>query len=327
MADSKIMMNIKGIFGSFIPRFFFQRKLDSIFQEILSLDSRDLEAVRKRVNYYNKISSVFEEILKTCKDVEILGKLPFKKTSLAYDGYAISKYFSDDLRWIKRYGDINYFLPEPAVCKDRPIGNKWEDNQNNVLLKLDKNRHFIFLKDTQKFKDKKNRIIFRGACYQELRKRFMDRHFLTKNCDAGDTARNADKWKKAPVNKTIQIENKYILSLEGNTFASNLIWAMSSNSLVIAPKMKNETWLMEGTLRPNEHFALLNDDFENLEELIEYYNSHPNQAQEIIDNAHSYLADFQDERKEFLIAILVLAKYLFFSNQVDLPKEIVEIFS
>lgn len=319
------MMNIKGIGTALIPRLFFQRQLPRIFDEIIKSSDTQLEEMRFRVNYYNRINNFMGERIKTCGDAERLGKFPFKKTSLAYDGYAISKYFQDSLLWIKKYGDINYCLDIPSICKDRPIDRKGLSNANNILLKLDKNRHFIYLKDKMSFSQKQDLCIFRGACYQDLRKAFMSRHFNTKKCDFGDTARNAEEWKKAPVNKQEQIKNKFVLSIEGNTFASNLTWAMSSNSLVIAPKMTNETWFMEGTLIPNHHFALLDDDFENLEYLIEYYMGHPQEAQEIINNAHSYLKMFLDEEKEQKIGILVLAKYLYFSEQIDLPKGILEI--
>lgn len=88
-----------------------------------------------------------------------------------------------------------------------------------------------------------------------------------------------------------------MISLEGNTFASNLIWFLSFNSLVLAPKMRYETWFMEGKLIPNEHFALIDDDYENVEELIEFYTNNFKKAKEIIQNAHEYLEQFFDEKK------------------------------
>lgn len=119
------------------------------------------------------------------------------------------------------------------------------------------------------------------------------------------------------------MEFKFIISLEGNTFASNLIWAMNSNSLVFSPKMRCETWFMEGRLKPNEHFVLI--DNENLEEKVEYYKTHIKEAKEIIKNAHSYIKQFLDEEKEFHIGILVLAKYFYHSKQIKLSKEILSL--
>lgn len=44
---------------------------------------------------------------------------------------------------------------------------------------------------------------------------------------------------------------------------------------------------MEGTLKPNYHFALIDND--NLATVIEHFISHPKDALEIINNAHQYV--------------------------------------
>jgi hypothetical protein len=36
------------------------------------------------------------------------------------------------------------------------------DNTNNIILKLDKNRHFLFVNDKNPWRAKKNAAIFRG---------------------------------------------------------------------------------------------------------------------------------------------------------------------
>lgn len=93
---------------------------------------------------------------------------------------------------------------------------------------------------------------------------------------------------------------------------------MSSNSLILAPKMTCETWFMEGTLRPNYHFALI--DNENLAQMIDHFRTYPKEAQDIIHNAHKYIKQFLDKKKEFHIGILGLAKYFYYSKQLDLNK-------
>ncbi|EPZ5668157.1 TPA: glycosyl transferase family 90 [Campylobacter coli] len=105
------------------------------------------------------------------------------------------------------------------------------------------------------------------------------------------------------LSKKEQMKYKFIISLEGNDVASNLKWAMNSNSLVLAPKITCETWFMEGTLKPNYHFALIDND--NLATVIEHFISHPKDALEIINNAHQYVKKFLDKKKEFYIGILV----------------------
>jgi spore maturation protein CgeB len=90
---------------------------------------------------------------------------------------------------------------------------------------------------------------------------------------------------------------------------------MSSNSIAVTPRLTQETWFMEGTLKPNYHYIEVNDDFSDLEERLNYYIGHPDEAEAIIRHAHDYVAQFQDKEREMLIALVVLKKYFDFTNQ------------
>ena len=57
------------------------------------------------------------------------------------------------------------------------------------------------------------------------------------------------------------------MSLEGIDVATNLKWIMSSNSLCFSPKLRYETWFMEGKLVPGVHFVEVRDDFDDLAEV------------------------------------------------------------
>lgn len=310
MLQSRLFMNLKGIGISFIPRYFFQMNLHKIFNDILKYNAKELEEIQTRVKYYNQINEFF-----TPTGKEKIGKLPFKDTSYAYDAYEISKYFKDKFLWNKVFGDVRHAFKEATICKSRPL----ENNTNNILLKLDKNRHFRFIKDNTSYENKKDIAIFRGAVYQEHRKEFFHSYFNKAFCDIGDTSKQSNPWTKNFLSKKEQMKYKFIISLEGNDVASNLKWAINSNSLVLAPKMTCETWFMEGTLEPNYHFALI--DNENLPTLLEHFKNHPKDALEIISNAHQYIKKFLDKKKEFHIGILVLAKYFYYSRQLELDKE------
>ncbi|EOH7266131.1 lipopolysaccharide biosynthesis protein, partial [Campylobacter coli] len=185
--QSRLFMNLKGIGISFTPRYFFQTKLHKIFNEILKYNAKELEEIRTRVKYYNQINDFF-----TLTEREKIGKFPFKNTSYAFDAYEISKYFNDDFLWKKEFGDVKYTFKEPAICKSRPL----ENNTNNILLKLDKNRYFCFLKDNIKYENKKDIAIFRGAVYQKHRKEFFHSYFGKSFCDIGDTSKQLSQWKK-----------------------------------------------------------------------------------------------------------------------------------
>ena len=138
-------------------------------------------------------------------------------------------------------------------------------------------------------------------------------------CDLGHTGnKNLHRaWRKARISIAKHLPYKFLLALEGNDVASNLKWAMSSNSLVIAPKPKIETWFMEGSLEPNVHYLQIRDDYEDLEEKLDFCLSHPAFAQDIIHNAHQYVAQFFDVKREDLISLLVLEKYFYYTNQLD----------
>ncbi len=60
------------------------------------------------------------------------------------------------------------------ITKSRPIAGS---NENNILLKLDKARHFVSVDDRKDFNKKNNLLIGRGGIYQEHRIRFFEKHF------------------------------------------------------------------------------------------------------------------------------------------------------
>lgn len=104
--------------------------------------------------------------------------------------------------------------------------------------------------------------------------------------------------------------------------ASNLKWIMNSNSLCIMPKPCYESWFMEANLIAGVHYAELNDSYDNLNELLEYYTSHEKEAQEIIHNAHAFVQNFKNDKVEDACNLLVLRKYFYLSGQIDItPNE------
>ena len=111
------------------------------------------------------------------------------------------------------------------------------------------------------------------------------------------------------------LKYKFILALEGNDVASNLKWVMSSNSVAVMPRPTCETWFMEGTLIPNYHYIEIKPDFSDLEERLNHYIQHPNEAESIIKHAHEYVNQFKDKKREDIISLLVLDKYFRMTGQ------------
>lgn len=112
-----------------------------------------------------------------------------------------------------------------------------------------------------------------------------------------------------------QLNYQFVVSVEGVDVATNLKWIMASNSLCLMRRPRFETWFMEGTLVPGYHYVQLRDDHSDLLENVEYYRQHPNEAEAIIANANRYVAQFMDSKREELIALLVVEKYLQLSDQ------------
>lgn len=169
----------------------------------------------------------------------------------------------------------------------------------------------MFVNDKKSFVSKKDMLVGRGAVTQTHRKQFLEMYFTHPLCNVGqvnkDNAGNTYLVEKMTIDE--QLEYKFILSLEGNDVATNLKWVMSSNSLAVMPKPKYETWFMEGSLIPNYHYVLINDNYSDLEERLNYYIAHTDEALEIIRNANEYVRQFRNKKREDLISLLVLDKY------------------
>ena len=70
------------------------------------------------------------------------------------------------------------------------------------------------------------------------------------------------------------LKHKFILCIEGNDVASNFQMGNVINSVAVMPKLKYESWFMEGKLIPNHHYILIKDDYSDLEEKLNYYEKH-----------------------------------------------------
>lgn len=266
--------------------------------------------LQSRLDYYNKL----KEKKQIPQSSPTLAQHKLKNVNYSkvyfFDSYEYTRYFSKTLPWLFRPGDITDLQPYPTIVKSRPIT---ENNENSVLLKLNKIRHFIFVKDKTKFEDKLPKILFRGAAHgKPNRQMFIEKWIDNPMCDIKDTAKdsiNPPQWQSKPISIKQQLKYKYIMAIEGNDVASNLKWIMSSNSIAVMPRPKYETWFMEGCLIPNYHYIEIKEDFSDLIEKVNYYEQHPEQAKAIIKNANEYVKPFKDKKREKLLSILVLKRY------------------
>jgi hypothetical protein len=306
--NAKLPYYLRNIFTFLMPSGFYQKRLTNILNH-----SQDKAYINNRVDYYNKVDKPFTLI--EAKSIKMFKKE--KKKTYFFDLYKYLTYFNERFKISYLFGDITEVPSEPTVVKSRPIG---EENQNAILFNLNKVRHFIFAKDSIKFENKKNILVWRGKAHQEHRQYFLKKYHTHPLCDVGQIVKKQDKsdilWQKPKMSIKEQLNYKFILAIEGNDVASNLKWVMSSNSLAFMVKPKFETWFMEGTLIPNHHYVLLRDDYSDLEEKIEYYSTHTEEAKSIIAHAHDYIEQFKNQKREDVISLMVLEKYFKYSSQL-----------
>jgi len=308
--NTKFIFYLKGLWTLFVPNFIYRKDLESIYEQY---SDKEKKYIKNRVDYYNKLKENFDLPKDTKSIKEFVSKE--KKKTYYFDLLEYLKYFDFKKKISYLFGDIIEIPNIPTVVKSRPING---DNKNSILMKLNKIRHFIFVDDKKKFADKKDMLAWRGKVHQVHRIYFMKKFFNHPLCDIGQTnnkKNNHQQWQKEKLSLREHLDYKFLLAIEGNDVASNLKWAMSSNSLVLMVKPKYETWFMEGTLIPDHHYVLLKDDYSDMIEKMEFYSQNIDKAEEIIRNANEYSNQFKNNQREDIISLMTLNKYFEKSNQ------------
>jgi len=303
--NSKLLYNVRNLGRYCIPNYFCRKKLENKLSLLKNYNESD---IKTRLSYYNKLEKPYYCNDKFIKIKDFTLSKNYRPHTYYWDTYQYTRYFNSENKISFTFGDVTHIPEFPQIVKSRPIT---EDNQNSILLNLDKRRHFIFVNDNNRFEDKQNLLIGRGGIYQKHRVQFYEKYFHNPLCNLGHVGHKDihPEWRADPLPISRHLKYKFILCLEGNDVASNLKWVMSSNSIAVMPKPKYETWFMEGKLKGNYHFIEIKDDYSDLEEKLGYYSEHTKEALEIINNAHKFVDEFRDPNKEDLIALLVLKKY------------------
>ena len=140
----KVLYYATNIMRQFIPKKIFHKKLESKMSTLIDFD---IDYIRTRVNYYNKL----DETVRLSDDVKSLVDFKLKKKDKTYffDCYEYTRYFHSRLNMDFKFGDVTYVPIEPSIVKSRPIG---DNNINSVILNLDKVRHFTFINDKKDFR-------------------------------------------------------------------------------------------------------------------------------------------------------------------------------
>ncbi|APX07528.1 glycosyl transferase family 90 [Vibrio campbellii] len=295
-----------------LPSFFYRHSR----KRLLSGKSQyNEDYLKERRDYYCKSQSKF----KLTGD-EITTVSNFKKTggrTYYYDLLKVIRCFPKKFQFKYVNGDVIDIPDEPSFVKSRPIDG---NNNNSILLKLNAVRHYNFVEDKIPFLNKKQMAVWRGAGFRPNRVALLKKYFHHPLCNVGRVDHHIAKGKQREhLTDTMtideQLEYRYIISLEGKDVATNLKWIMSSNSLCFTPKLRYETWFMEGKLIPGFHYVEVKDDFSDLIEKMEYYNNHTKEALDIIHNANQWVSQFKNTKQEHLISLMVADKYFEQSGQ------------
>lgn len=263
---------------------------------------------QQRLDHYIKLDQPFRLVSGTT-----VGQISRKKSYYYYDLRRNAAAFDPDLRLFCRFGDITTVASEPSIVKSRPIAG---DNANSVLMKLDALRHFTVLADPVPFSAKRPTAVWRGDGKNAVRKALILGHSGSRRHDIAYVGKPVAGLGEPGrfMTKADHMKHRYIISLEGRDVATNLKWIMASNSLCLMPRPRYETWFAEGLLQPGVHYAELRPDFADLDEVVDYYERHPDEARAIIANAQAHLALFQRTQREDILSLLVLSRYLELAN-------------
>ncbi|MBU3725827.1 MAG: lipopolysaccharide A protein, partial [Burkholderiaceae bacterium] len=179
-------------------------------------------------------------------------------------------------------------------------------------------RLFETYPDPYSFEQKIPMIVWRGAVYKKHREDLLKAGDQLSFCDFGATNRENPKlqqWVRPWMTPLEQMRYRFIFVIEGNDIASNIQWAMASNSVCMMRKPRFESWFAEGLLQPGVHYIQIADDFSDLEEKFRYYAEHIEETLKIITNANQYVAQFKDLRDQYALGQTVIQKYALLSGQ------------
>lgn len=244
-----------------------------------------------------------------------------------YRGWFKVATFADSIQWY----DI------PTLTKARHMNGKTLQQPYAVLMRFRHDTHFGNIPKVQEeskqipWENKKSCVIWRGGPsgtgfrnkYEKHLQKPSRETLLQKWANRKDILDEIDvglipKWNYEGFSQYIKnkltlrelLQYKYILSVEGNDVATNLKWAMSSNSLVLMPRPKVESWFTESLLEPWVHYVPIKDDFSDLLEQKRWCDQHPKECQEMIDQANIFVKPFLNNERDIYLAACVFHEYI-----------------
>jgi len=169
------------------------------------------------------------------------------------------------------------------------------------------------------FYDKRNNCVFRGVStgnrVNVIRRiyslnRLPDEHrdvvgvdvALTKLLQGHENDPGLRKFLRKPISIEDQLQNKYLLVLEGNDVATMIKWALASNSVVLMSPPTKQTVGGEFSLRPFQHYVPLPPTItaEALDRALQWCHCHQNQCALIAQAATRFARERLVDREQLM---------------------------
>ena len=303
---------LKGAMYSLVPRSWLNARRKRLLR---NWEKRsDADYLRWRRDIYCRLTDPFvipKDKGVALKDVKV-GKF---QSRYSVDAQRSLRCFPKNALLAFKDGDIWENPGLPTLMKARRLNGKNEDNA--VILNLDSIRHWLHPHDHIPFDEKIPKLFFRGDIFNKPERiRFFEQWADNDMFDLGDTNRsNPSRWQSEFVSIPEHFKYKFILALEGYDMASSLQWIMASGCVPVMPRPTVEGWLMHSQLVPGKHYIEIAVDFSDAGEKIKYYIDHPDEAKMISEESKKWVAQFSDARRERMISLLVVDKYLSFVNE------------
>ena len=106
---------------------------------------------------------------------------------------------------------------------------------------------------------------------------------------------------------------KYILSLDGHDWASNVSAILMTNSVMISPIPKWHN-IFNLNLTPWKHYVPVLDDASDLEEKLTWCRDHQSECEEIIQRANQYISKFNLDNEDEIAKSIMERLYKNSSN-------------
>lgn len=224
--------------------------------------------------------------------------------------HSINPYCADALEFFNTGISVEYILvlfgDKSADVHMLPYVTKARKalSRQGVLWPLNVDRHFGLMRTVKQedtpWERKKNKLIWRGADtgYAGQRKKLIEKVFSLDTAEIdmafGPVLLNAEsrKFSREWLTPSQLMENKYLLSLDGNDVASGLKWMLYSNSVVFMPETQFETWGMESALLPYIHYIPLHSNLSNLADQLKWARENNDACKSISLQATSYMQQF-----------------------------------